>query len=170
MKNIIDNSLPFPSQIGDRANVTSDNSRDLLLSLGWRFGEESVPPLADGHTRISATWGEGDGVNGVWTVIDRLTSEIEAEAQAAYVARCQPYFGVAHLYRVALRRNFGSDSETNQSITEASAMAYFGSKTAAGTITPQETADAALLMSILPILQGLTPDGKAWSFPWGAVP
>jgi hypothetical protein len=92
MKNIIDNSLPFPTQIGDRVNITPENSRDLLLSLGWRIGDDNVPPLDADKKRVSSTWVEGDGINGQWFVVDRLISEIDAEvAQADLIAHQELY-------------------------------------------------------------------------------
>ena len=97
-------------------------------------------------------------------------ADIEAEQRQAYIAKCLPYFGLASVYRTALRRNFGDGAETNQAISQAYAMAYFAAKVAAATITPLETADSALLMAAFPILSALTPDGTTWSFPWEAVP
>lgn len=169
VKNIYNNSMPIPREWEGRQNITMENSWDLLQQLGFRKCPEVVP-VAEGYTRLGISLVEGDGEWGVWEYNDRLTSEIEAEQHAAYVAKCTPYFPLAAVYRVALRRNFGENAETNQEVTQASAMAYFAAKVASETITPLETADSALLMAAFPILAALTPDGTTWSFPWAEVP
>jgi hypothetical protein len=57
-----------------------------LQAHGWRDFPEK-PELAAGCARVSCKPVEGDGVTGAWEVVDRLTSEIEAEAAAAEQAR-----------------------------------------------------------------------------------
>lgn len=82
MINIIDNSLPFPPA---ECGATKNPDRATLLAFGWR-DEIPQPPIAEGYTRIWATYHEGDGIIGQWDVVDRPTSEIEAESRAADLA------------------------------------------------------------------------------------
>jgi len=82
LRNIYTQETVIPSRIGNRDNVTWENSQDILLPAGWRVMPEP-PEVAEGYTRIfSATPIEGDGINGQWLCVDRLTSEIEAERKA----------------------------------------------------------------------------------------
>jgi hypothetical protein len=82
-KNIITGaeSADWPNVIGNTVNASPAQAQ----AAGWRDVPEQ-PDIAAGYTRISAAFGEGDGVTGAWTVVDRLTSEIEAEAAAADLA------------------------------------------------------------------------------------
>jgi hypothetical protein len=142
---------------------------ELKYSEGYRI----VPPLPvipDGYTQTFLTLTDGDGVTGAWSQGLRLTAEIEAEQKAEYIAKCQPYFGAMTMYRIALRRNFGDGAETNREVSQESAMAYFGMKVAQGIITPQETADSALMMALFPSLSALSPTSTTWDLPWEVLP
>ena len=141
----------------------------LKFGCGYRL-VPVMPLVAEGYTRVSQTLVDDDGEWGKWEVVDRPTADIEAEQRAAYVAKCQPYFPMMTIYRIALRRNFGEGAETNHEVSQESAMAYFGAKVAQGTITPQETADSALMMALFPALSALSPTNTAWDLPWEVLP
>ncbi len=81
-RNILTGETTLPTQLNGRQNVTWENSQEELVAAGWRI-EPGAPELATNMTRISKTFIEGDGVTGAWEVVDRLTSEIDAEAAAA---------------------------------------------------------------------------------------
>ena len=70
---------------GSPINGVYNPPRELLLEAGFRDAP-TVPELADGYTRVSITFAEGDGVTGQWVVVDRLTAEIDAEAAQADIA------------------------------------------------------------------------------------
>lgn len=81
MINIYTQSTIIPNRIG---NVDNPNA-ETLAAHGWRVMPPE-PPIDAGYTRISITAIEGDGINGQWQVVDRLKSEIEAEAAQADLA------------------------------------------------------------------------------------
>ena len=76
MRNIYTQSTDIPAQIGGTYNP----DRATLLANGWRE-EPPVPPVADGYTRVSQRLVEGDGETGQWEIVDRLTADIDAEAE-----------------------------------------------------------------------------------------
>ncbi len=91
MKNINTQSTEMPDQI----DGTYPPTREQLLAAGWR-DEPPIPELQEGYTRLSIRLVEGDGVTGLWQCVDRLTPEIEAEAEQAEASRI-----------VALAREYG---------------------------------------------------------------
>jgi hypothetical protein len=81
-RNILDQSTRIPEWIGNVQNPDINTRR----AAGWRI-EPKIPALATNMTRVSCVLSEGDGVTGRWVVIDRLTSEIQAEEAAAQAER-----------------------------------------------------------------------------------
>jgi len=73
------------SQELSRVTGTYPPTEEQKRAAGWRDVPEQ-PPLEAGYTRVSSTFGEGDGVTGAWECVDRLTSEIEAERYGADLA------------------------------------------------------------------------------------
>jgi hypothetical protein len=103
--------------------------------------------------------------------VDVAESVIAEQAAQAKLALLTPELMTsAHVYRVALQRNFGVGAETDQAITEKFVESYFAGKAAAGVITAQEIADGELLKMTFPAIAEWTGDGTAWSFPWGVLP
>ena len=98
IKNI--NTCPNP------LNGVYNPPAELKYANGFRIMPDA-PPLAEGYTRISITPADLDGIHGQWVVVDRLTSDIEAEEAAAnkaahldrwilenaFMMVCQQYFG-----------------------------------------------------------------------------
>lgn len=74
-KNIITQEENIPTTIGQTTNITWDNSKELLKEIGWRL-MPSLPELQEGFTRTSIVAVEGDGENGIWEVIDVITTDI----------------------------------------------------------------------------------------------
>jgi hypothetical protein len=72
----------WPNVVGGTVNADPA----MAQAIGWR-DMPPEPELAAGSVRISKTFGEGDGVTGAWEVVDRLQTEIDAEAAAAEQAR-----------------------------------------------------------------------------------
>lgn len=70
---------------GQPINGVYNPTREILLAAGFR-DVPALPELADGYTRVSITFAEGDGVTGQWVVVDRLTAEIDAERAQADLA------------------------------------------------------------------------------------
>lgn len=84
--NINTQETVIPSRIGNRDNVTWENSLDLLIGLGWRI-QPVLPLVMEGFERLSITY--IDGYDNIATAIytdtliqDRLDKE-EAERIAA---------------------------------------------------------------------------------------
>lgn len=86
MINIFTKSRDIPATIGNVQNVTAENSRPLLLSLGWR-DEVPVPPIAEGKERMSIRAVEGDGYSCAWEVLDVPISDRLAREEEARKAR-----------------------------------------------------------------------------------
>jgi len=108
-KNIITGaeSTDWPNVIGGTVNAEPSRAQ----AEGWREKPEQ-PPLEDGYTRVSATFGEGDGVTGAWTVVDRATSEIDAEQATADLAANGERYVLENQYILlcdVLRQALGQD-------------------------------------------------------------
>jgi hypothetical protein len=106
-KNIITGaeSENWPNVIGATINATPEQAQ----AAGWRDVPEQ-PPLEAGYTRVSSAFGEGDGVTGAWTVVDRLQQEIDAEQAAADLATNAPRYVLENQYIIlcdALRQALG---------------------------------------------------------------
>jgi len=89
IRNIItqdESTTTAPHRIGATVNVTWENSQDLMQAAGWRI-KPAMPPIADGETRIAATFMDDDGTSGKWEVTDRLVAEVNAEAEQAEAQR-----------------------------------------------------------------------------------
>lgn len=167
MRNIHTQSTNILPQIG---NIISPDEATLLAN-GWRYTPE-LPEPDNGFERLTPpTLIEGDGRYGEWELHDTLIADRLAAEQAAKMASLTPDLIMsAHVYRVALRRNFGDGAETNQAITARTVKEYFAGKATAGTIITQELADAELLTRTFSQIAAWTGDGTAWSFPWEVVP
>ena len=141
-------------------------TKEMKYAAGYREVPEK-PVLAEDNVRISETLVEGsDGVTGVWQVIDKPVVEILAEEAARSAGAITPYLPVMELYRTVLRRNFGDKAETNRTISLTYALNYFGDKVLKQTVTPQETADSVLLLSLHQLLAPISPTNLLWDLPW----
>ena len=78
MRNLDTQSTDMP----DNINGTTPPTEAQLIAAGWRH-EPAIPAVEEGYSRQSIGLVEGDGRTGTWQIVDRLTSEIEAEAAAA---------------------------------------------------------------------------------------
>jgi hypothetical protein len=154
-----------PAQIG---NIQSPND-ETLIARGWRY-EPAVPAVAEGYVRQSIRLVEGDGRTGTWQIVDRLQSEIDAEAAAARLASFQPLIPQAHLFRILIRRNFGDGAETNREVGKDQVTAYFAGLTLAGTITATQASDGVLLARMFEDLEAWNGTGETWTLPWEVVP
>lgn len=137
---------------------------DQLRAAGWR-DMPPVPPIADGYTRLSIRAVEGDGINGQWEVVDRLTSEIEAESRAARMATFPAE--KAALFRAILRKHFGDGAETNRALTAEAVTGYFAVKP---NITADEVRDGVLLRELFAVLSEWNGTGETWTLPWEVLP
>jgi hypothetical protein len=140
---------------------------ELKHAAGYRVMPDP-PPVQDGYTRVSIIPIEGDGVKGAWEVVDRLTSDIEAEQLAAKMATFPAQKAV--IFRLTMRRNFGDGAETNREIDAKAVENFFVSKQVNGTITVQELADASVLERLFAELATWNGTGETWSLPWGVLP
>lgn len=165
MRNLDTQSTEIPAKIG---NIQSPNE-ETLIGLGWRY-EPAVPAVAEGYVRQSIRLVEGDGVTGAWEVVDRLQSEIAAEAAAARLASFRPLIPQAHLFRILIRRNFGDGAETNREVGKDQVTAYFAGLTLAGTITATQASDGVLLARMFEDLAAWNGTGETWTLPWEVVP
>ena len=140
---------------------------EMKAAQGYRVMPDA-PAIADGYTRISLVPADLDGINGQWEVVDRLTSDIEAEQLAAKMATFPAQKAV--IFRLTMRRNFGDGAETNREIDAKAVENFFVSKQVAGTITVQELADASVLERLFAELATWNGTGETWSLPWGVLP
>jgi hypothetical protein len=157
-KNIITGaeSENWPNVIGATINATPEQAQ----ADGWR-DVPPQPPLEAGYTRISATFGEGlDGVTGAWTVVDRATAEIEAEAEQARLASLVPLMGQAHLFRALLQRHFGAGAEVNRAITADAVTGYFATATG---LSGDDVRDGVLLKELFETLAAWNGTGETWT-------
>lgn len=121
-----------------------------------------LPPVADGYTRtITAV----DYATGTATYVDRLTSEIEAEARAARLATFPAE--KAALFRAILRKHFGDGAETNRAVTADAVTGYFATKPG---ITADEVRDGVLLRELFAVLTEWNGTGETWTLPWEVLP
>jgi hypothetical protein len=153
----------------------------ILLAEGYRLCDlDSVPSVADGYTRQSVTWVQNpdDAERGMPSVVDRLTSEIEADQVAANKARMialmtPSLIQLAALYRSVLRRVTGdATAETNRSITRESVATIFLMAIENGTMTDELRDAQALLQFAFDVLSpivGANPP-NTWDLPWEVVP
>ena len=170
MININTQSNIIPTQIGQTFNITEENSRELLLSLGWR-DEVIEPILEEGYTRISKRFIEDDGQKGKWEVVDKLTTEIEAEAlQARYQSLVDnDLLPIAQAYGAKLNSIFGEGAVTNQNITEKTVFGYFFAKNVTHTMTDDDRDDKDLLQNAFIALTEWNCTGETWTLPWSLI-
>jgi hypothetical protein len=144
-------------------------SRETLLAAGYR----DIPVLCDvaaGYERSPASYVEGDGVTAQAVYQDRLTSEIEAEREAARLQSFAPLIPTAALFKALIRRNFGANAETNTEITADIVQGYFVRLTLTGEITAQQASDGVLLQQAFEKLAAWNGTGETWTLPWEVVP
>jgi hypothetical protein len=77
-QNIHTGAKGLPERLGNTERPTFEQ----CLPIGVRI-EPAEPEIAEGYTRTSIRLVEGDGRTGAWEVVDRLTSELDAEAAIA---------------------------------------------------------------------------------------
>jgi len=157
MKSLIDGSTTYTPP----ANGPYNPTREQLIEMGYRFGDENTPPLDDDKVRISAEWVDDDGVNGRWEVVDRPKAEVQAELQAARMATFPAQEAV--IFRLTMRRNFGDNAETNRDIDAKAVENHFVGKQVNGTITVQELADASVLERLFAELKAWNGTDETWS-------
>ena len=151
-------------RIGATVNVTWENSQSLMQAAGWRI-KPAMPPIADGETRIAATFVDDNGTSGKWEVTDRLVAELDAEAaagrKAAMAAQLTPgLVALAAAYRTALRAIGGPGAEVNRKVTQA---AVVGAMLA----LPPEQYDAKtadMLKLAFEEICKVTGTGETWTF------
>jgi hypothetical protein len=160
-KNIITGaeSENWPNVIGATINATPEQAQ----AAGWR-DVPPQPPLEAGYTRVSSTFGEGDGVTGAWDVTDRLTEDIEAEAaaakRAAMAAQLTPgLVAMASAYRAALRALFGDGAEVNHAVTKEAVAGAMLQLPAA----QYDAKTADMLKLAFEELSAITGDGTTWT-------
>jgi hypothetical protein len=77
-QNIHTGDKGLPERLGNTEHPTFEQ----CLSIGVRV-EPVIPPVAEGYVRQSIRLVEGDGRTGAWQCVDRLQSELDAEAAIA---------------------------------------------------------------------------------------
>jgi hypothetical protein len=138
-----------------------------LIPDGFRVMPE-LPPIADGYTRLSIKAVEDDGYNGKWEVIDKLTSEIEAEAKAARLAdfTAKGLVPKAQKFRLLLRAYFGSNAETNHDITAEVVANYF--LTTSG-LSVENVQHGIALEKLFQELSTWNGTVETWTLPWESI-
>lgn len=151
------------------------------LAAGWRwYDPESVPAVSDGWTRVSGpTWVQ-DPENpdrAIPSVVDRLTSDIEAEAAAlaetqrvARLATFAPLIPLAQAYRATLQSYFGPGAETNRAVTQTAVAGMFLQKYVTQTMSDADDRAQALLNFGFQALSAWAGDSTTWTVPWEEVP
>jgi hypothetical protein len=150
----------------------------LEVSGGMTIGPTWEQCLAAGWRRVVETDTPDEGcVVTHWTPLEvdgetcRLEIAVQSNVQAEKVARLtQEIVFLAQTFRIALRRNFGANAETNQAVTAQAVTAHFLQATAAGTMTPVQIADAMLLANLFPRLSEWNGTGETWTLPWAQIP
>jgi hypothetical protein len=96
-----------------------------------------------------------------------------AAAAAAVLARINATpcaWSMMKTYVAVMERNFGAGSASNKTMTYEQGALYFSELVEAGTITPQQTADAAWLAQYEPQLAALAETGNAYDLPFSQIP
>jgi hypothetical protein len=137
---------------------------EMKAAQGYRV-MPGAPAIADGYTRISMVPADLDGINGQWEVVDRLTSDIEAEQLAAKIATFPA--PQAYKFRELMRKHFGPDAETNREITADAVEYHFATATG---LSGDDVRDGIFLKELFVKLANWNGTGETWTLPWGVLP
>ena len=81
--NINTQETSLPNQVGGTYNVTWENSKDLLKSVGWRI-KPALPPVESGYERLSVSYIDGENDTAIAIYTDTLIQDrLDREAQEA---------------------------------------------------------------------------------------
>ena len=129
--NVITKEEILPTCIGNTQNVTWENSRELLKSIGWRIRPE-LPAPEDGFERVRLSYLNNNGEDLAQAeyvdilIQDRLDEEAEIRKEEfVNSGLCMK----ASLFRNLLVSFFGEGAEVNRQITEAYVTQYMLSVT-----------------------------------------
>jgi hypothetical protein len=163
MVNLGNQSQEVPNQIGGKFCITIENSRDFLISLGWRFIPE-LPIIEEGYERSEIIYIEGDGetAQAVYqdTLIqERLDREVVERKESRWLI-FEPHIQKLLEFRYLMRMYFGENAEINHEITEKTVETRFLGTTLTDL---SEVQHGIIIQKHFETLSALNGTGETWS-------